>query len=220
MVEKVSTGCYRIWEVYMNMTDYKKYVELNHLVYDGDVVGYRVSFYVITPSATASRVLYKKCDTFEKSIAGVVKISRIGRNINMKLYGDVLISEDEENAVEVDTSKEMRMYKKKFDEFFKKRVNFGERSKEIGESFLNMLYNSIGYESGRVECEEVSARYLGGYSAWVHKDYDDDFPEMKKSLDVKLDYLIKEFNRKLEGFKVVNGVVSEKAWVYFGIVER
>ena len=38
----------------------------------------------------------------------------------------------------------------------------------------------MGYVTGKVDCEEVSVRYLGGYNSWLHKECDDDFPDFKE----------------------------------------
>ena len=65
------------------MNNYGKYVELNELMYEGKVMGYRVSFYVIVPSGVTSRVLFKKCDTFEK-VRGDLHVKRYDK---VMLYG-------------------------------------------------------------------------------------------------------------------------------------
>lgn len=39
--------------------NYRKYVELNKLLYEGNIVGYRVSFYVVRASGFSSRMLFK-----------------------------------------------------------------------------------------------------------------------------------------------------------------
>ena len=125
------------------MNNYGKYVELNELMYEGKVIGCRVSFYVIVPSGVTSRVLFKKCDTFEKDVATSVAITRVGNKIPLKLVGDNLVSGDERNVVEVDSIKEMKMYEKKFDAFYAKRVELGEKTKEIGKKFLRVLRNTM-----------------------------------------------------------------------------
>lgn len=202
------------------MSNYRKYVELNELVYEKDVVGYRVSFYVIVPNGVTSRVLYKKCDTFERGIATSVEISRVGNKILLKLVGDTLVSGDEKNVVEVNSIKEMKMCEKKFNTFYTKRVELGEKTKEVGKEFLQLLRNTMGYDTGKVDCEEISVRYLGGYNAWLHKECDDDFPDFKKEYGKKLKSILRDFNKGLHGFRVDDGVLSEKAWLYFGISKK
>ena len=202
------------------MSNYRKYVELNELVYEKEVVGYRVSFYVIIPNGVTSRVLYKKCDTFEKNVATSVTINRVGNKILLKLVGDTLVSGDEKNVVEVNSVKEMKMYEKKFNTFYTNRVELGEKTKEVGKEFLQVLRNTMGYDMGEADCEEVSVRYLGGYGSWIHKECDDDFPDFKKDAGKKLKSILKDFNKGLHGFKVDDGVLSEKAWLYFGIVKK
>lgn len=201
------------------MNNYGKYVELNELMYEGKVMGYRVSFYVIVPSGVTSRVLFKKCDTFEKSVAMSVSITRVGNRIPLKLLGDTLVSGDERNVVEVDSIKEMKMYEKKFDAFYSMRVELGEKTKEVGKKFLRVLRNTMGYDTGELNYEEVFVRYLGGYDSWVHRECDDDFPDFKKGAGKKLKAIIKEFNKELRGFKIDDGMISEKAWFYFRIVK-
>ena len=201
------------------MNNYGKYVELNGLTYEGKVVGYRVSFYVVVPSGVTSRVLFRKCDTFEKDVATSVSITRVGNNIPLILVGDTLMSEGERNVAEVDSIKEMKMYEKKFDAFYSKRVELGEKTKEVGKQFLRVLRNTIGYDTGEVNYEEVSVRYLGGYDSWVHRECDDDFPDFKKGAGKKLKSILKEFNKELKGFRVDDGMISEKAWLYFRIIK-
>lgn len=180
------------------MSNYRKYVELNELIYEKEVVGYRVSFYVIVPNGVTSRVLYKKCDTFERGIATSVEISRVGNKILLKLVGDTLVSGDEKNVVEVNSIKEMKMYEKKFNTFYTKRVELGEKTKEVEKEFLQVLRNTMGYDTGEVDCEEVSVRYLGGYNAWVHRECDDDFPDFKKEYGKKLKSILRDFNKGLQ----------------------
>ncbi len=200
--------------------NYRKYVELNKLLYEGNVVGYRVSFYVVRSSGFSSRILFKKCDTSEKSVIESININREGNNIILRLVGNSLVSPDENDVVEVNTVKEMKSWEKRFDKFYTSRVEFGEKTKEVGTRFLNLLRTTLGYDDGRVDCEEVSVRYLGGYREWVSNEEDDDFPEAKKSLFTKLDSVVRNFNKDLKNFKVEFVTFSEKAWMYFKIAQR
>lgn len=202
------------------MLNYRKYVELIKLLYDGNIVGYRVSFYVVRSSGSGSRVLFKKCDTFKKSVVESININREGNSIILRLVGDSLVSSDENNVVEVNTIKEMKSWEQRFDKFYRNKVEFGEKTKEVGTRFLNLLRTTLGYDDGRVDCEEVSVRYLGGYREWVSNEEDDDFPEAKKSLFTKINSVLRNFNKGLKNFKVEFVTLSEKAWMYFEIAQR
>lgn len=114
----------------------------------------------------------------------------------------------------------MKNWEQRFDKFYSSRVEFGEKTKEVGTRFLNQLRTTLGYDDGRVDCEEVSVRYLGGYREWVSNEEDDDFPEAKKSLFTKLDSVLENFNKGLKNFKVEFVELSEKAWMYFEISQR
>lgn len=72
--------------------NYRKYVELNKLLYEGNIVGYRVSFYVVRVSGFSSRMLFKKCDTSKKSVIESININREGNSIILRLVGNSLVS--------------------------------------------------------------------------------------------------------------------------------
>lgn len=59
-----------------------------------------------------------------------------------------------------------------------------------------------------------------GVTSWIHKECDDDFTDFKKDAGKKLKSILKDFNKGLHGFKVDDGVLSEKAWLYFGIIKK
>lgn len=201
------------------MSDYGVSIRKRELLYEGQVMGYRLELWLNYPGGSD---LYVACDTANRELASKYKLSD-SRPIKLRIEGDAYVSAFEEGVKEVKTIEEFDKHLRSVKELVERRKALGPLSVTCGKQFAQYLQRQLRFKSStediQVAPERLGIRFIGGGRAW----YGEFGESLLSSVENRVVNCIREFQmlyQEYSNFDIIFEGTGDKNWSYFSIVPK
>lgn len=196
------------------------YLKKRDLLFNGDVVGIRLEVWLGLPMRS-DRVV--SCEMQSQSLASEIiedtsKVIRClkGNPIKMRIEGNLLVSDDERDTVEICSIAEFKKQYMKAESILRKAEEGYSKVPEYARILKKKLIEEgvvVYTDDVSVDMSGLSIRFIGGTRAWSGDEDVCDATVLNPSIGRKIQSIVRKYEKEC-GMKIYFST-GEKAWSYF-----